>query len=243
MRDTQGRSCSKSTAQCGSGGGSGGDKTFGLKGSTNMAAHKTAKFYTTAGFTPSDALVVRRGQTFEVEVAAGASVPASLTAKLGGVTLSTSKQSARVWTVALSATASVGRFALTLNGEEHGTVAVLFNPYVAADTQTYVPDAAERAEYLENENGAVLVRRRAQRGAGNGGRVVGLGVWAVRRAELRDDAGGQDAGVGGPVAADAGVARHDVPAEQRGHCQRGAVRALGWKVLGRDFAHCVDRVA
>ena len=80
-------------------------------------------------------------------------MPASLTAKLGGVTLSTSKQSARVWTVALSATASVGRFALTLNGEEHGTVAVLFNPYVAADTQTYVPDAAERAEYLENENG------------------------------------------------------------------------------------------
>ena len=147
--DTLGRTCSASTLTCESG--SSGAQIFGLRVTANLAAHATSQFYTTAGFTTSDVLVLRRGQTFEVELVGAA--PASFTAALGGVALTATATSATVWAVAVPATADVGRFTLTLNGESYGTVAVLFNPYKAADTQTYVADAAERAEYLENENG------------------------------------------------------------------------------------------
>ena len=155
--DTQGRTCSATTLQCVSGSTPPTPPTpptgqlFALRKTQNLAAHTTAQFYTTAGYTPSDELVVRRGQTFEVELVGAA--PASFAAALGGVALTATATSATVWAVAVPATADVGRFTLTLNGESYGTVAVLFNPYKAADTQTYVADAAERAEYLENENG------------------------------------------------------------------------------------------
>ena len=151
VKDTLGRTCNKDTMMCETGSTPPSGQLFALRQTENLAAHTTARFYTTAGYTPSDELVLRRGQTFEVELVGAA--PASFAAALGGVALTATATSATVWAVAVPATADVGRFTLTLNGESYGTVAVLFNPYKAADTQTYVADAAERAEYLENENG------------------------------------------------------------------------------------------